>query len=61
MKRLHIKSHFPMPKQLAKAAEKKKSLQNSILIDGMDGDNPFKTEEVEFKTNINFWKSHLIN
>ncbi|KAL7032475.1 hypothetical protein ACKWTF_007327 [Chironomus riparius] len=54
MKRLHIKSHFPMPKQLAKAAEKKKSLQNSILIDGMDGDNPFKTEEVEFKTNINF-------
>lgn len=59
MKRLHIKSHFPMPKQLAKAAEKKKSLQNSILIDG--DNNPFKTEEVEFKTNINFWKSHLIN
>jgi len=52
MKRLHIKSHFPMPKQLAKAAEKKKSLQNSILIDG--DNNPFKTEEVEFKTNINF-------
>ncbi|KAG5682065.1 hypothetical protein PVAND_011448 [Polypedilum vanderplanki] len=27
MKRLHIKSKFPMPKQLAKAAERKKSVQ----------------------------------
>lgn len=38
-----------MPKQLAKAAEKKKTLQQTILI---DGDIPFKCEKVE--ANINF-------
>ena len=26
MKRLHIKSHFPMPKQLQQAAQRKKSV-----------------------------------
>jgi hypothetical protein len=32
MKRMQIKSQYPMPKQLAKAAERKKTMQKNVII-----------------------------